>query len=178
MYWTKELLTQISDLYKSERTMEEIGELFSVSKQRIYQLLKRAGINGSAGGAFIRHRRRIESYTAGVNARCLARWGVTSIERKKIIQQYGYLPFLRYKAHRGNAAYRGIKFRLTFKQWWSIWTASKQWEARGRNRLNYVMTRKLDKGDYAIGNVEIKTASENHKEYNSRTRKERQANRK
>lgn len=54
------------------------------------------------------------------------------------------------------AASRGVKFYLTYKEWLSVWKKS----GHPRN-INFVMARFGDKGPYAIGNVKIITRGEN-----------------
>ena len=66
--------------------------------------------------------------------------------------------------HRLSAKHRGIKFLLTFEQWWIIWQDSGYWKERGRLKGQYVMARKGDKGPYAIGNVKIIKVEENIEE--------------
>lgn len=54
-----------------------------------------------------------------------------------------------------------IEMRLTFEQWIDIWLLSGHWHERGRGKGQYVMSRFNDIGHYEIGNVEIKTHSDN-----------------
>ena len=69
-----------------------------------------------------------------------------------------------YRQQARNAKTRGIAFNLTFPAWDKIWEASGHYANRGTKSGQYVMSRYGDKGPYAIGNVEVKTASENHSE--------------
>lgn len=71
------------------------------------------------------------------------------------------LPYHKYEVQKATTKRRGIKWALTFKQWWTIWEP--HWHNRGRNASNYVMARKGDVGPYSVGNVYITTASENNK---------------
>jgi hypothetical protein len=64
-------------------------------------------------------------------------------------------PILRYDQQRSNAVQRGIAFRLTFEEWWTIWDRSGHWHERGVGLGKYCMSRKGDKGAYEIGNVRI-----------------------
>lgn len=65
-----------------------------------------------------------------------------------------------FASQRSGAARRGIGWELTFDQWLDIWAESGHYAKRGPT--GYVMARKWDDGPYAIGNVEIQTAQENH----------------
>lgn len=63
----------------------------------------------------------------------------------------------KFKSHRANAEARGIAFRLTFAEWWSVWEP--HWPRRHLDSL--AMCRDGDEGDYALGNVHITTRTEN-----------------
>jgi len=54
-----------------------------------------------------------------------------------------------------------IEWHLTFEQWLEIWLSSGHYQDRGVGANKYVMSRKCDLGNYEIGNIEIKLASEN-----------------
>ena len=54
-----------------------------------------------------------------------------------------------------------IEFRLTFEEWCQIWLESGKIDQMGCRKGQYVMSRFNDIGHYEIGNVEIKTCSEN-----------------
>lgn len=72
----------------------------------------------------------------------------------------------KFAQHRRDARARAIEFSLTFKQWLRIWRRSGKYELRGTKLGQYVMARIGDVGPYAIGNVKIITAAENHREAN------------
>lgn len=61
----------------------------------------------------------------------------------------------KYLAHKNSAKQRGIRFLLTFEEWFVIWEDSGVFHLRGRQRGQYCMARYGDKGPYAVGNVEI-----------------------
>ncbi len=66
-----------------------------------------------------------------------------------------------FKAHRDSADSRGIPFRFTFAEWWAVWEP--HWARRHFDKL--YMCRKGDVGDYAVGNVSIKTRSHNAQDW-------------
>ncbi len=68
-----------------------------------------------------------------------------------------------YRKQRKNSRTRGIGWKLTFEEWWSVWLKSGRWSQRGQT--GYVMSRPGDSGNYEIGNVRIISASENHQEF-------------
>jgi hypothetical protein len=72
----------------------------------------------------------------------------------------------RYTQHRLNAEKRNIPFRLSFKQWSAIWTASGKFHLCGNRRGRYCMARYGDQGAYEIGNVRICLIEVNRAERN------------
>ena len=66
---------------------------------------------------------------------------------------------------RRDAIRRGIAFKLTYKEWISIWQKSGHLHERGNHKGQYVMSRPGDKGAYEVGNVRIITTGENTSEW-------------
>ena len=69
-------------------------------------------------------------------------------------------PKNRFAVHKRNALRRGVKFNMSFDEWWSLW--EKHWEGRGTHGL--MMCRTRDAGAYEVGNVRIDTKSSNASE--------------
>ncbi len=59
---------------------------------------------------------------------------------------------------------RPIRVTMTFEEWLQVWTASGKLNLRGRGRGKFCMARKDDLGDYAVGNVEIRSHEDNCRE--------------
>lgn len=85
---------------------------------------------------------------------------------KEYYQNWWKSPRGRYHRHIANAKLRGVVFRLTFDEWWSIWEASGRWDQRGRGRGQYVMARTGDQGAYELGSIKICLVAENVGESN------------
>lgn len=66
----------------------------------------------------------------------------------------------KYKAHKEQAAQRGIPFELTFQEWWELWEPHWQETLQGK----ICMCRNQDKGGYTLGNVRIDTWQNNIRE--------------
>lgn len=76
------------------------------------------------------------------------------------MNEYEKTPKGKYIRQRANALRRGIKWLMTFEEWWRLWQKSGKWEQRGRQPEDFFMIRKNETGDYSADNVEIKTLSE------------------
>lgn len=81
-------------------------------------------------------------------------------------QKWRASPKGKYAEQKRHAKHRGVPFKLTFAQWWGIWTRSGHWDQRGNTAGRYCMCRKGDEGAYEVGNVSIGTWSQNTVERN------------
>lgn len=68
-------------------------------------------------------------------------------------------PSGKYSAQKYQAERRGVKWQITFDEWFSIWEVSGKWDERGSD--GYCMCRKGDVGPYHKDNVYIALASQN-----------------
>ncbi len=62
---------------------------------------------------------------------------------------------------RAGAEKRGIPWRLTFDEWWSVWAP--HWERRANEQL--ALCREADKGAYELGNVRVDTQQANTNDF-------------
>lgn len=68
-------------------------------------------------------------------------------------------PKAKYNTHKATAKQRGIEFKLSFPEWWSLWKP--YYAMRGTKKGCYCMCRKLDSGHYEVGNVRIDLVQSN-----------------
>jgi hypothetical protein len=161
-------------LYTNGHTLEQIGQIYGVTRERVRQLLtKHFNLRADGGGKSVVKKRRAEERRARKDAASLNRHGCTWAEYIAI-RDHGKdegrkcrRPTIAFASQKKNAHHRGIGWELNLAQWWSIWQASGKWNERGRGQ-GYVMCRKGDEGPYAVGNVFIATARENTSEGNRR----------
>jgi len=91
------------------------------------------------------------------------RWEPTSESQQRRLylqKEKRKTPKYKYNAHKRGAMLRGIDFKLTFEEWWSLWEP--HWT---ENQQGIVcMCRNNDEGAYEIGNVRIDTWTNNIRE--------------
>jgi hypothetical protein len=150
----------IISLYRDGKTLEEIGGVYGISRERVRQLLSRRGLSRRDGGQSVRASRRAFKIAETSNARSLQQWGCSWDQYCSIRGK----PSRAWCLHRRNARVRGIGFELTLWQWWTIWRDSGRWPERGHGAEKYAMCRFNDVGPYAVGNVYIATNSQNSKD--------------
>lgn len=149
-------------LFQSGQTLEQIGQQYGITRERVRQIIKRFhGLKGRDGGAAQRAADRHAMFCAARDERCVSRWGCT-------YDQYVLLRALKkptraYSAQRKSAEWRGIAWEFSLWSWWTVWQQSGLWEQRGRGQ-GYVMCRKGDVGPYSPENVYIATAAQNSSE--------------
>lgn len=164
---------EMARLYAAGQTLQQIGEQFGMTRERVRQLIKRQGMSRNAGGAYKRSQANQAEKAAAAKARRDARtilyYGCAYAELVELNE--GELPCVassnagKYKQQKSNALTRGVPWAITFPQWLQVWHESGHWEDRGRRRDAYVMARRGDTGAYALGNVYITTLANNVSDY-------------
>jgi hypothetical protein len=150
---------QMAALYKSGRTLEEIGSEFGVTRERVRQIIGHwFSMSRKDGGQSISSEKRKQQFEANRNNQCLKKWGCSWEQYCEI--RVLKTPTRAFARQKENAKKRGIQWDLTLWQWWCIWQQSGKLSQRGRGQ-GYVMCRRGDIGAYAVGNVFIATAIEN-----------------
>lgn len=168
----------ICEMFRAGRTLTEIGRCFGVSRQRIHQITSyRHGLAKEEGGRAIKAEVNRARARARRDAKSLAKRGCTfeqwqhlrELSRAAVRSGKGkcQAPLGAFRTQRNHARRRGIPWRLTLWQWWSVWDASGHWHERGRGQ-GFVMCRIADEGGYELGNVFIAPAVENNSDGNKR----------
>lgn len=164
-------VAQIAALYQGGFTLQNIGDRYGITRERVRQILrKRTDITAADGGASAAASEKRSRVRAEREMQCLKTIGCT-LQQYRDLQRlcremraagvhYYRTPLGAYATQRNNAMQRGIGWELNPWQWWSLWQASGHWHQRGRGQ-GYAMCRKGDTGPYALGNVFIAPCREN-----------------
>lgn len=165
---------KIVAMFKQGVTMQRIGDQFMLTRERVRQVLERAGINASEGGQSRAALHRREKRAARREALALLHYGLPA----DVVQQLRADGVIRaYRHQKQSACARGIAFTLTFAEWFAVWQTSGKLHLRGRGAGKYVMSRIRDTGGYELGNVHIQLATENSREAVSKWKGKLKANR-
>lgn len=169
--------SRIVQLFTAGHTLQQIGTVYGITRERVRQILKKHGITRTHGGISLACVARKAKKSAALRIRREMRAQellgcsleeLLAINGGKQAWSRG-APSARYIQQRRSAIARGIGWELTFPQWWAIWQP--HYESRGRRGDAFVMARIQDFGPYATWNVHIVTLAENTGEYQAELRK-------
>lgn len=141
---------QMENLYRDGATMAEIGEQFTLTRQRVKQILDRRGLSKDQGGAAIRRKslelekRKALAQKRAAKKQEMIKWcedhlGCSLQEAEAInnhvpIQRRGSKRNApasildRYLGTRDQCRHKGQRHYLTFPEWYAAWVASGHWD--------------------------------------------------
>lgn len=146
-------------LHRNGYTLQQIGDQYSLTRERVRQILTKAGITKFDGGQQVTAAVKRQKKAAALDGRYLKKWGCSHAEWKRIGEKVRKI----FRQQRSNASRRNIEWQLTFPQWWTIWQQSGHWGQRGRGQ-GYCMCRRGDAGPYSPDNVFIDLLAHNSSE--------------
>lgn len=136
----------IGEQRRSGKTLQEIGDILGVTRERVRQVCALFGFlppEREKKPLIVRKKRNTDHNEVREKCKLL---GLPD-------------PYLKYLSHKSGSAVRNIGFELTFPQWWEIWEP--YYAERGNRKGCKVMCRTFDSGPYAVGNVRIDTIKSN-----------------
>lgn len=161
----------MASMYRAGRTLEEIGQVYGVTRERVRQIITKVhGITAEHGGQSLKARLGRAQRRAEKEAACLLKNGCT-LAQLKDLRRIGReavkagaapckSPIQAFVTQKNSAKGRGIDWNIKLWDWWTIWQESGHWEDRGPGH-GYVMCRFADEGAYEVGNVYIATGVHN-----------------
>lgn len=168
---------QIIELCRTGLTLQQVGDQYGLTRERVRQIAARAGISAQDRGRAVRaatnksvaserRKTRRDQWAHalyGCNYEALVAINGTHRTKQRGCSAMAYVDQKRH------AAFREIPFHLTFPQWMQVWEESGHFADRGRGVGKYCMSRFQDRGAYEVGNVYIQLATENSSEAIRRT---------
>jgi hypothetical protein len=164
MSFDREKHNTIVSLFKQGRRLSEIAKEYSISKQRIGQILAARGVKACEGGRALTTSIRRATEKANKERAHFEKYGCSIAQLKAVRGERrdgAKAPFYAFDHQLKHAKSRGIKWELKFWDWWTVWENSGKWAERGRGKTGYCMCRVGDEGAYAIGNIYIATVCHN-----------------
>jgi len=154
----------MKSMYRQGMTLQVIGEKYNVTRERVRQILARAGVDSKCGGKSVQARLKrnaAERSRVAAQARRAEKWGVP-FDLLAELRSNGTIRAFEQQRH--NSRKRGIVWKLTFGQWFAVWQASGKLHLRGRGKGRYCMSRHRDEGGYELGNVHVQLCTTNSSE--------------
>lgn len=160
-------------LFRQGNTLQQIGDRFGITRERVRQCISAMGLCSMDGGAALLRLTRTPDKVQRAaeqrqrnEERAFLRYGLSLDEMAAITREAGVPlnnsrhPVRLFRQQRCNATRRGIGWEFTFAQWWRVWQKSGHWHERGRGQ-GYCMARWADDGPYSVENVYICTIGQN-----------------
>ena len=151
----KERNDVIVRMFKSGQTMEEVGAVFSITKQGVRHVIKGRGICASEGGGALKRVKAREHKKADkTEAYSRFRYLCSAAELNEaviLIENSGHKGKFRdserakriYRAEKSKRLSEGnYEWKISFPEWLSIWLDSGKWSEKGSTRDGgYIMAR-------------------------------------
>lgn len=155
---------QMAHQFSLGATLQEIGDEYGITRERVRQILTSIGVGRHDGGQSVKTLANLRYKNKPKPDKHFATYGCTKAEAELLngglCVSTKRTPAHKYGNQRRNAKARGIAWEITFPEWLNVWLESGHFQERGRG-VGYVMARIGDVGAYAVDNVEIITSAQN-----------------
>lgn len=160
---------EMEELFRAGKCLEEIGEKYDLTRERVRQILYQRGVARTDGGAYLRGLENAlvkqSRRTRWADEKYQAKYGCSFAECLKInngvgVSRPGTIA-KSFSYQKNSADMRGVPWKMTLAEYHQVWLDSGKMLERGRGKQKYCMARKGDEGAYEIGNVEIITNQQN-----------------
>jgi predicted DNA-binding protein YlxM (UPF0122 family) len=154
----------MSQLFLSGNTMQEIGDRYGISRERVSKILRNTGVAIKNGGAALRKIKKDKEKFEIKNNRWIPYYKCTYSQldgAKKELAKEG-CHFRKFAVQKCSARRRGISFDMSFPEWVDTWIKSGKARDMGAGHGKYCMSRFGDVGSYSSGNVEIIPSVQNN----------------
>lgn len=141
----------MAEMYRDGLTLHEIGERFTLTRERVRQVLSKLGVTRFDGGQIQRALGRKLDKHIDLRERNVERYGCTLQQRKAI----GATARRRYIQHRRNNTMRGIEWNISLWDWWQFWQQSGKYDQIGKRREGLCLSRKDKTKPYTLDNLKI-----------------------
>lgn len=152
-------------LYRSGRTLQQVGDEFDLTRERVRQVLAARGLNGNDGGQAVMARARAKAKRKRREEKCLKEKGLPLFEYETLLDMGKRMmedglhrdrtPIGAYCRQRQNADQQGYDWDLSLGEWWEIWEESGKWEKRGLRSEGYVLARIIPELPFRKYNVMV-----------------------
>lgn len=142
----------IAKRFVAGELLREIGLDYGMSRERVRQIVRRAGVTPQKRGQPQRRRDREKRQREHEKARKRAReqrikdrWGISAQQYDKLRAYDDNLnrtPLGQYLYFKHSSKSRGVPFSLAFKDWWAVWR--QHWHKRGRKDRDKLVTARKD----------------------------------
>lgn len=146
-------------LFVGGMTLQEVGERYNVTRERVRQVLAKHGLGRRDGGAAVRGMVRRNMLAAKRNHRVLNRTGMflsefQKAQRRLVHGEKPYTVFMQFRS-KTRRYHPDVAFTLTFGEWFELWSRSGKLGRHGRGKGKYVLARKSGDGPFSYENMEI-----------------------